>query len=164
MTELHKVYTVGYTGKKLDDLVTVRLKLNAALVDVRYKANSKIPHWRGGALSNAMGGTGHYAHLPDLGNTNYRNAKLNMNNKNWGGVRGTDIVFASLEAGLASLQFILIDRPVILLCVCLSLQSCHRVHIGQEMKDRGYEVIHLEQKEIDDILGKPPVPTQGRLF
>lgn len=162
--DLNIAYTIGYTGKKIAEVLRVREELDAVLVDVRFRPGSKKnPEWNKSALMQAVG-PGNYSHIQALGNTNYRQERKHMNDKNWHGVPGTNIIFKNLAAGLSDLQFILVQRPVILMCTCINIYSCHRLQIGNALEDKGYDVVHLDQAMIDVILGKPEPPQQLKLL
>jgi len=108
---MHTIYTFGYSGRQPETLRRHVETLNALLVDVRAAAWSRAPQWRPEAL-RALVGAANYRHLPDLGNVNYKN--------------GGPIRLANPEAALPIVRGLLAERPIILLCGCTNVLTCHR--------------------------------------
>lgn len=115
---MHTLYTLGYTGTKRDQLLTLAEKLDATLVDVRLSPRSRHPMWDGSALAQAWGER--YRHIRDLGNVNYKAPE-----------RG--IMLMSVENGTLTLVRLLAVRPAIILCACSDWQTCHRRVVAEEM-------------------------------
>lgn len=108
---MHTIYTFGYGGQQPATLRHHVERLGALLIDVRLHAWSRAPQWRAAALK-ALVGAANYQHLPQLGNVNYKN--------------GRAIQLADPEAAVPIVADVLAQRPVILLCGCANLQTCHR--------------------------------------
>lgn len=124
---MHKLYTVGYadwTALALRDLVD---GLDAMLVDIRMNAWSEREEWRGDMVAALFGEW--YCHYPELGNANYK---------------GGPIRLASQQQGLTFLRRQLEQHPVVLMCGCRKLGTCHRLHVaGLAVEHLGATVEHL---------------------
>jgi uncharacterized protein (DUF488 family) len=125
-TAAGRIYTTGYTGKKPGDLLALARDNNAAIVDIRKSASSRVPCWRGPDLASLLGEL--YVHVPQLGNNNYKS--------------GGDIQIADIEGGV---RLVLdIEKPVvILLCACERAESCHRSVVAEALRERGQRVSEL---------------------
>jgi len=122
------IYTVGYSGRTPAELATLVDQLGAVLVDIRYSPRSRDPRW---AKSNVQKLVGAYLHLRSLGNVNYR-------------VPGAPAQLADLAAGAEVLRPILEQQPVILMCACRDVHSCHRREAAEWLASRlDCEVRHL---------------------
>ena len=106
------IYTLGYTGWKVDDVADVLERLNAILADVRMVPRSRNPIWNSGALAKRFGDR--YVWLKQFGNRNYK-----------GTFEQTEIVdFAAGEKRLRELTAG--GKPVVLFCGCPDVTQCHR--------------------------------------
>jgi uncharacterized protein (DUF488 family) len=154
---LNQIYTVGYQSlKKIDDLVDLARLKKAAVVDIRYHPWSKDEQWQGEEINKIfirekLFGT--YYQCRQLGNVNYRD-KLPI--KLW-----------NPEAGIETISKMLRNGPVILLCACWDLLSCHRLVAAALLeKELGVQVehIHAVPKEALPKLEKAtPPPTFWQL-
>lgn len=122
------IYTFGYQGQQLETLQAHVEHLNAVLLDIRFSPRSRNPIWSRKRLQQVFGGS--YLHLPDLGNVNYRNGRaIQINNLNLGGAK----VAAMMKAA-----------PVVLLCVCANVHTCHRKVVADALGEKyGWTVEHL---------------------
>ena len=116
-----QVYTFGYSGRKLSDLVTLAEELDATVFDIRYSPRSRAPQWNKSSLMAALGDR--YRHCRDFGNINYR---------------GGPIELVNYEAGKQAIEQS--DRAVILMCMCKDLRSCHRNHVAERLAAEGFKV------------------------
>ena len=116
---MHQLYTFGYSGRLPDQLRTLAEHLDAVVVDIRFSPRSRTPVWTGGRLRKHLGER--YRHLPALGNRNYK---------------GGPIEFVDLEAGVVEVGELLRQQPVILLCVCVDVQRCHRLPAAEAIAAR----------------------------
>ncbi|MEW6210624.1 MAG: DUF488 domain-containing protein [Acidobacteriota bacterium] len=122
------IYTTGYTGKQPDDLKSLVKRLDVVLVDIRFLPRSRWqPHWNKSALQQMLGGR--YVHVRELGNKQFRQNAINI---------------ADLERGIAIIETLALQRPVILMCACADYQHCHRHVVAEELGIRGREVEELE--------------------
>lgn len=131
---MNTLYTIGYTGRSLDELAELANRHKAGIVDVRYSDGSQSPKWRGKSLQKSMEFRGvHYAHIPDLGNINY-------------GKPGPQEI-ANPQRGCYALAALLELAPQVILCACPDPHLCHRSIVAQLMKN-WYDVdfIHLGEK------------------
>jgi hypothetical protein len=108
---MHTIYTFGYGGQQPGTLYRHLEATHALLIDVRAHAWSRAPQWRPDALKRLVGAA-NYLHLPQLGNVNYRT--------------GGPIQLVNPEAAVPIVAEHLTQRPVILLCGCATVQTCHR--------------------------------------
>lgn len=115
----YKLYTLGYAGRTLDDLVALVDTHQATLMDIRYSPRSRLPGFNKASLAQHLGQR--YVHCPALGNRNYQ---------------GGPIALADYPAGLAHVRTLLTTTPVlILLCVCRNVQACHRTNVAEALSD-----------------------------
>lgn len=119
-----QIYTIGYTGRKPDQLKALAEQLDATVYDIRFSPRSRAPHWNRGRLEAMLGDR--YMHIGELGNRNYKAGPIEI---------------ADLDAGLARIQDH--PRPVILMCACKDLAGCHRSVISKHLQALGLEVEEL---------------------
>ncbi|MDX1994979.1 MAG: DUF488 domain-containing protein [bacterium] len=147
-TELHPLYTAGYTGLLPDDLLSAAQHLGALIVDIRLNARSRVPYWNKGPLQRAWGEA--YRHVGELGNLNYRS--------------GGEVALADEEKGVAQIVELLHQQPVILLCACVDWRTCHRRTAAEAVAARvGVAVTHLSADDVrvlaggNDLVEQPPL-------
>lgn len=129
----HTIYTYGYTGRKPEELKRYVRELGALLVDVRYSPASRVPQWTRNGLIMLVG-RDNYRHERGLGNVNYK--------------LGGPIELADPEPSVEALAGILMFAPVILLCACARLDTCHRAMVADLLARRtGSEIVHLPVRE-----------------
>ena len=123
-----KIYTLGYSGWKLEQIEAEAQRLDAVIVDVRLKASSRIPTFRGSVLQKRFGES--YRWIPAFGNRNYR---------------GGPIEIVDFHAGLAEVRKIAAaGRNVILMCMCRDAEMCHRKIVAEWLAEAlQAEVEHL---------------------
>ncbi len=131
-----KLYTVGYMGWKLDELVERINSLGGdpKVYDVRYSPYSRNRDFTRTSFSDKLGSA--YVHAKGLGNINYRGGPIKLADPEpW-----YMIVKRDLDAG----------HPVILMCACWNLAECHRLVIANEIAKRySIEVEHLTRKKTE---------------
>ena len=129
---MNRLYTYGYSKGSIDDLIGYAAA-GAVIVDVRYRAASRNPVWAKSRLGGAL--TPQYCHLPSLGNVNYRS--------------GGPIVLADADGGLEKLGALLERAPVVILCACSDVRTCHRLTVANEAQARWplLQVTHLKPGE-----------------
>lgn len=105
------IYTIGYANVGIKRLVSLADDLDANVIDIRLKPWSGKPGFTRLELEDELGPK--YAHLPDLGNLNYK--------------EGGPVVLKGPEKAIPKLVALL-DEGVnlILLCGCKHLSTCHR--------------------------------------
>jgi uncharacterized protein (DUF488 family) len=150
------IYTLGYSGWKIEDAQAVLERLNAILVDVRMIPRTRwTPLWNGSALHERLGDAsadsaqGRYVWLKQFGNVNYK---------------GTfeQIEIADFPAGEKRLRELLArdatGKAVVLMCGCRDVNVCHRKVLAQRLAELwGADVIHLTApaKLKPEIAGQP---------
>jgi uncharacterized protein (DUF488 family) len=124
------IYTLGYSGWKIEDVEAVLKRLDAILVDVRMVPRSRAPVWNGSAFHKRLGDR--YVWLKQFGNRNYK---------------GTfeEIEIADFPAGERRLREMTAGgKAVVLLCGCRDVNACHRKVLAERLaKAWGAEVSHL---------------------
>lgn len=145
---MNTLYTIGYTGRSLDELADIAKAHAAGIVDIRFSAWSREPKWRKADLAKSMEHRGvAYTHIRELGNINYDSPK--------------PIEIARPDEGCAALAVLLKHRPQILLCACEDVERCHRSVVAGMMQERyGVEVVHLGKRP----KAEEPSGIQGDLF
>jgi uncharacterized protein (DUF488 family) len=142
------IYTLGYSGWKIEDVEAVVKRLDAILVDVRMAPRSRSAVWNGGALHNRLGDR--YVWLKQFGNRNYK---------------GTfdQIEIVDFPAGERRLRELTASgKAVILLCGCPDVNQCHRKVLAEWLAQAWKsEIVHLTRPENGII---PPRAGQPMLF
>lgn len=118
------VYTIGYSGRRPDEVRRIVKNLNAILFDIRFSPRSWLPQWAGSGVCSLVDGD--YRHLKALGNANYK---------------GGPVSIVDYEAGRAAIQ--ITERPVILMCVCGDPAHCHRTVVAEMLRADGFTVVEL---------------------
>lgn len=129
----------GYTGRTPQDLLTLAEERNALLIDIRLSAASRVPVWRLSEMQEFF--KRRYVHLPALGNLNYKSGDPDR------------IVIKDFALGLSRLRNLLKSHNLILLCVCRSAESCHRMVIKQKLAQYDLiaeEIVRDDAKKKDD--------------
>lgn len=145
---MNTLYTIGYTGRSLDDLAEFATLHRAGIVDVRFSAWSRDPKWRKESLQKSMEYRGvEYVHIRELGNIHIDSPR--------------PIEIADPNGGCMDLYVLLERSPQIILCACADPDRCHRSVVAQMMQERyGVEFTHLGEKP-----QKPQAAeVQGELF
>ena len=127
------IYTLGYSGWKIEAIASLLNRLDALLVDVRLSPRSRNPVFSGKRLSERFGNR--YIHLREFGNANYRQADA-------------PVKLLKFERGLQGMSLAMLQEgvaDVILLCACRDVNVCHRkVVAGRLAETMGGEIIHLD--------------------
>jgi uncharacterized protein (DUF488 family) len=144
---MHKLYTLGYTGIKPDQLLTKAIELEAIVLDIRYAPRSRVLQWNAMELARRLGQS--YQHVPALGNVNYKN--------------GGPIEINRPRIGTQQVVSMLVTQAVILLCACPDVSTCHRRVVAEMVQAVCQcEVTHLNKN--DFAPQKPDKPQQQELF
>lgn len=130
MSDKPSVYTIGYSDRTPQELKAIVDGLGAQLVDVRFSPASRLPQWSGKRLRELFGER--YTHLRQFGNVNYKN--------------GGPIQLVDYESGRVLLD--VMDRPVVLMCVCANPGVCHRTHIARRLRLDGFEVEEIAARGV----------------
>lgn len=131
------LYTIGYSGLKLDDLHRYLERHNLALLDIRMSARARMPAWNKSNLIRTLGAR--YHHVPELGNVNY---------KNDGPIQIND-----LDAGEAIVrEFLSRYEGAVLMCACKDLHTCHRHTVSETLSESmEIPVTHLTSGSVSDL-------------
>jgi len=137
------IYTLGYSGWKIEDVEAVLDRLDAILVDVRMVPRTRwAPLWNGSALHNRLGDR--YVWLKQFGNRNYK---------------GTfeQIEIADYPDGEKHLrEIIATGKVVVLLCGCRDVNVCHRKVLAERLAQAWKaDVVHLTRPEIQKNSDQP---------
>lgn len=123
----HPIYTWGYSGHTPDELDKYLQAAGAQLLDIRLRPYSRQVGWGSDALKRRFGRL--YRHLGSLGNRNYQ---------------GGPILLDAPDVAVPIVRQILATRPVILLCVCWDVETCHRKVAAEYLGNiLGADVQHL---------------------
>jgi hypothetical protein len=136
-TAMHTLYTVGYAGLKREILVAVIKAQGWVLVDTRMNPVSRGGEWNKGALKAAL--DKQYIHMEALGNKNYKN--------------GGEIALVNPEFGVRAVGRLLETQPVVLLCGCADVHTCHRKVAAELVAAEcgeipGFSFHHFTKKEV----------------
>ncbi len=122
-----KIYTVGYSGKRVADLVSVVLSHNVMLVDIRFSPRSMNPDWSRKRLIEKLGS--HYIHEQGFGNVNYKEHE-------------NPFLLKDFDAGLIAIKRMSTDI-LFLMCGCSDPHKCHRTYIASKLRFLGFDVSEL---------------------
>ena len=140
------IYTLGYSGWKIEDVEAVLERFAAILVDVRMVPRTRWqPQWNAAVLRTRLGDR--YVWLREFGNRNYK---------------GTfeQIEIADFPAGEKRLREITATgRAVVLLCGCRDVNVCHRKVLADRLAQAWKaDVVHLTRPDNEISSG------QSKLF
>ena len=130
-----RAYTIGYSGRTVDDLKREVNELRGLLIDCRYSAGRPQGPFFPNKLVKQFGPT-RYMWVRSLGNSNYRNTRAG---------RGP-IQIEDLDGGLRRVQAAVrcTGRAPIFMCACSQVAHCHRLEIAaQWRKVEGGSMVHL---------------------
>lgn len=120
------IYTLGYAQWSIDEVCDQLDRLDAVLVDVRYRPYTTKPGFAKADLKGRFGDR--YVHLPAFGNINYQEGPIELVNP---------------EEGLETAREL--ERPPLFLCGCRSPAECHRSTVARFVSDRlGRPIEHLQ--------------------
>lgn len=127
------IYTLGYSGWKIEDVARLVDRLDAILVDVRLSPRSRNPVFSGKRLTERFGDR--YIWLRGFGNVNYRQPDA-------------PVRLADFDGGLRRLCERMLQEDtndVILLCACRDVGVCHRKVVADRLAETlGGKIIHLD--------------------
>lgn len=125
-----KIFSTGYTGKRVEQLPALLDFHEAILADIRFAPFSRHLQWRKDYLTLLL--KNRYRHVPQLGNRNYKT--------------GGAIQIHNLEIGIRLLESW--QTNIILMCACVELEKCHRRVVVHELETRGYEIEEITTWDI----------------
>jgi len=129
---MHTIYTIGYSGWTPEALKAAVDARGALLVDIRYSPRSRRPEWRQEALRALWGECriDRYAWWKVMGNVNYKG--------------GGPIQLLAPDLALPDARWWLAQRPIVLLCACRDVATCHRLTAADYLSHAlGAPVEHL---------------------
>lgn len=142
------LYTIGFSTRALDELVTILAGAGIELVvDVRTVPRSRhTPHWNRERAAVALPSRGtRYHHLPELGG--FRRPRPDSPNTGWRNTsfRGYADYMATegFARGLAELLALAAETRTVIACTEAVPWRCHRILIADALVVRGIEVRHL---------------------
>jgi uncharacterized protein (DUF488 family) len=129
------IYTLGYSGWRIEDVEAVLERFAAILVDVRMVPRTRWqPQWNAAVLRARLGDR--YVWLREFGNRNYK---------------GTfeQIEIADFPAGEKRLREITgTGKAVVLLCGCRDVTVCHRKVVAEMLAATWQaDVVHLTRPD-----------------
>lgn len=128
------VFTFGYSGRKVEQLIEVAERLKAAVIDCRFSPFSRDKNWNIYNLQRRIGSR--YVWFQEFGNVLYKTMKIQLNEP---------------EQGLVRLKPILDQQSVILVCMCPIPAECHRQTVAELIRDRfGNPIKWLVAKDLKD--------------
>ena len=156
------LYTLGYSGWRIDDIEATLQRLDAILVDVRMVPRSRAPIWNGTTLHKRLGER--YVWLKEFGNRNYRGTVDQIEIADFPAGRER---LAKLLGTLAPPSATAIPSPahatgptsapatgrsVILLCGCPDVNQCHRKTLADWLAQSWQgQVVHLTPPKQDRL-------------
>jgi uncharacterized protein (DUF488 family) len=136
------IYTLGYSGWKIEDVEAVLDHLDAILVDVRMVPRSRVATWNVGVLSRRLGQR--YLWLREFGNRNYKGGPIDIVDFAAGQAKLVEITACHGESPRSRTS----GKSVILLCGCADVKVCHRKLLAEWLaKAWQSEVEHLTQPD-----------------
>lgn len=130
-----RVYTLGYYGRQVDEILAFVDRLNALVLDVRARPfSSHQPDWNRDSLEFLLGTK--YRHADGLGNVSNDPSKFELKDPD----RWLTMIEKIVGRG----------KSAILLCACKFPDKCHRSEIAQRLVQRGLRVEHIEHDDVPD--------------
>jgi uncharacterized protein (DUF488 family) len=129
-------YTLGYTGRKLAEIIRILEERDAILFDIRYSPRSRNPDYNKDYLQAAL--KDRYVWVKDLGNVNYNVI--------------SPIKIANYPAGKARITAT--TKPVVLMCVCEDPAHCHRTVVADLLLADGFTVEEILKGTADAVQGE----------
>ena len=148
------IYTLGYSGWKIEQIEAVLARLDAILIDVRMVPRSRAPIWNSGVLARRLGEAskdpaGQYVWLKEFGNRNYKGTfeQIEIADFPAGEQRLRELLGLD-DTGPALRSFSGAGKAVILLCGCPDVNVCHRKLLADWLAHRWKtQVEHLTRPD-----------------
>lgn len=130
-----KIYTIGYGNRKFEDFVELLKRLGIKLIaDVRSFPTSKWPEFVKENLQKSLPVRGiDYVHLHELGGYRRGGYEAYMRTENF-------------KRELEKLMQLARRKPTAIMCVESSPSACHRRFIAGQLRELGWEVVHIVGK------------------
>lgn len=148
MKNIDTIYTIGHSTRAIDEFLELLSEFEIeVLVDVRrYPGSRKFPHFNQEALQETIENNGiEYHHIEGLGGR--RKVHKDSKNIRWrlDSFRGYADYMETDEftEGVQLLQDIALQKTTAYMCSEVVWWSCHRSMISDDLKAKGWEVIHI---------------------
>lgn len=148
MKNIDTIYTIGHSTRAIDEFLELLSEFEIeVLVDVRrYPGSRKFPHFNQEALQETIENNGmEYHHIEGLGGR--RKVHKDSKNTRWrlDSFRGYADYMETDEfaEGVQLLQDIALQKTTAYMCSEAVWWSCHRSMISDDLKAKGWEVIHI---------------------
>ena len=145
------IYTLGYSGWRIEDVEAVLDRLGAILVDVRMVPRTRWqPQWNAAALHARLGDR--YVWLREFGNRNYKGTfeQIEIADFPTGEKRLREI--AATGPALSEVE----GKAVVLLCGCRDVNVCHRKVLAERLAQAWKaDVVHLTRPDSEISGGQP---------
>ena len=148
MKNIDTIYTIGHSTRAIDEFLELLSEFEIeVLVDVRrYPGSRKFPHFNQEALQETIENNGmEYHHIEVLGGR--RKVHKDSKNTRWrlDSFRGYADYMETDEfaEGVQLLQDIALQKTTAYMCSEVVWWSCHRSMISDDLKAKGWEVIHI---------------------
>ena len=148
-----RLYTVGHSNRSLEELLEVLQEATVhTLVDVRrYPASRRHPQFNRSELSGELLKHGVIYHHLGKSLGGFVDGSYESHMRTPGFLRG-----------LETLEDLAGSSVTVLMCAERDPTECHRHHLADLLRDRGWDVIHLLGP--DESLPHRPSDQQRRLF
>ena len=128
-----KFYTIGYSGRTIEDLQRILAKEDGAILDIRISPRSRKPGFNEKRLEAMFGDR--YLWLPEFGNDS-EDEEIRLSDPNF----GLTIIEAIYKDSVADGW----NGSVFLMCLCKDATTCHRSEVARLMREHGYEVTEYQ--------------------
>lgn len=164
------IWTVGHSTRSITEFKDIIADFGIEIVaDVRsYPGSRKFPQFNKEVMEVWLNDFGFgYVHFRDLGGR--RKVKPDSDNKGWrlAAFRGyADYMETeSYQKALIELEKLALDKKVAYMCSEAVWWSCHRSLISDDLKNKGWEVIHIMKVGVsmEHPYTKPARIVEGRL-
>jgi len=132
LSNVNKVYTIGYEGKGFDEFLNLLEEYNIKqVVDVRSYPTSKRNKFAKDNLKDELFKASiKYRHLAQLGGLRDKDYQDIMKEEEW-------------QAGFKELKDLAAEKKTVMLCLESNPMKCHRRFITEELEKEGWEVVHI---------------------
>lgn len=140
------IYTLGYGGRYYEAALqqAENLAREGMIIDTRIVPHTKLVGFDQEDLQREYGLR--YIHISALGNRNYK---------------GGPIELVDEESGLQQLEEWLARFPILLLCGCTDVTTCHRRYIANKLRERtGASICHLLTSFREHEVRTAPAPSR----
>jgi len=146
LSDVNKVYTMGYEGKGFDEFLELLEKYSIKQVlDVRSYPTSKRNEFSKDDLKEELFKASiKYRHLAQLGGLRNKDYRKIMKEEKW-------------RKAFEKLKNLAKEKKTVILCLESNPMRCHRRFIAEKLEKEGWEVIHIgeggswKEKKLDDF-------------